>query len=92
MKLFAYSTRNPRAAEPQSVTTSKRAIVHQFRLINEKNQVKVLGTAFFRSEKSDKSHFHFGKDAQQPLVDLGTQNACTQIQYFQDGAWFTLAE
>lgn len=87
MKLFAYTTRNPRANEHTAMCVSKRALVHQFRLLNEKNQVKLLGTAFFRSEKGDKSAYHFDKDAAQPLHDLGTEYSCNQIEYFQDAAW-----
>lgn len=89
MKLFAYTTRSPRATEPLSVAVSKRAIIHQFRLINDRNQVKLLGTAFFRSDKSDKAPVKFGKDAALPLAELANQYECTQIQYFQDGAWQT---
>jgi hypothetical protein len=90
MKLFAYTTRGIRSLEQTSILVSKRAIAHQFRLLNDKNQVKLLGNAFFRSEKGDKSAYHFGKDAAQPLVDVGSLNESTQIQYFQDGAWQTL--
>jgi hypothetical protein len=90
MKLFAYTTRGTRSLEQTPTLISKRAVTHQFRLINDKNQVKLLGTAFFRSEKGDKSTYHFGKDAVQPLIDLSVSNEATQIQYFQDGAWQTL--
>lgn len=92
MKLFTYSTRSLRTSDQRMITISKRAIVHQFRLINDKNQVKLLGTALFRSEKSDKSTFHFGKDARQPLYDLGTQHHATDIQYLHDNTWVTITE
>jgi len=90
MKLFAYTTRGARSLEQTSVLVSKRAVVHQFRLLNDKNQVKLLGTAFFRSEKSDKSHSSFDKDALQPLEDMRSLHECSQIQYFLDGAWQAL--
>jgi hypothetical protein len=90
MKLFAYTTRSTRATEPLSIAVSKRAIVHQFRLINDRNQVKLLGTAFFRSDKSDKAPVKLGKDALLPLTELANQYECTQIQYFQDSVWHTL--
>ncbi len=87
MKIFAYTTRGTRTAEQTAITATARAVVHQFRLLNEKNQVKLLGTAFFRSDKSDKSLFSFGKDAAQPLHDADPLLLCTQIQYVNDGEW-----
>lgn len=90
MKLFAYITRSPRSAAPQVTNIAKKAISHQFRLLNDKDQVKVLGTAFFRSEKSDKSTYAFGKDARVPLIEAGVGSDCSQIQYLQDEVWKTL--
>jgi hypothetical protein len=90
MKLFAYSTRSARAAEPNTALTSKRALAHQFRLLNEKNQVKFLGTAFFRSDKKDKSDTDFSKDARLPLTEFGMSYECTQIQYKHNDEWKTL--
>jgi hypothetical protein len=87
MKIFAYTTRGARTAEQTAITVDERAIVHQFRLLNEKSQVKLLGTAFFRTDKSDKSLFSFGKDAAQPLNDAEPLLLCTQIQYLNNGDW-----
>jgi len=90
MKLFAYITRSPRSAAPQTMNVAKKSIAHQFRLLNDKDQVKLLGIAFFRSEKYDKSTYAFGKDARIPLIEAGVANDATQIQYLQDDTWKTL--
>jgi len=90
MKIFAYTTRGARSAEQVAVGATARTVVHQFRLLNEKKQVKLLGTAFFRSDKSDKSLFSFGKDAAKPLQDADPVLLCTQIEYLNNGEWQTL--
>lgn len=89
MKLFAYTTRSIRATEQVVHLVAKRAESYQFRLVNDKNQVKLIGTAIFRLERSDTSKPHFKADAQRPLLELGAPLEATSIEYFYQDDWHT---
>lgn len=89
MKLFGYTTRSIRANEQIVHLVAKRAEAYQFRLVNDKNQVKVMGTAIFRLEKSDEAKPCFKADAQTPLIELGASASASIIQYFYNNDWHT---
>ncbi len=91
MKLFAYTIRGARAAEPHIATTSKRGVSVAFRLVDAKERVKFLGTAFFKTDKTDKKGNHFADDTLLPLSEFGSAQGCTHIQYLQDDdTWKTM--